>query len=224
MFNTPQALHDIYTSPGVTKGKGYLHLHNEGTPNILSALDRELHRKKRAVIAPILSDRSMRVFEPEMVRQIDTFLRELLRSSRRCETVDMSKRCERLGIDIVGQLSFGYDLNTQTDPANRTIIEGIKMRSRRRTQYFWWDKLGVFDKLFVLAQLVRHYAAFKAVLSSIRTMIDARMTLPRDAKHDFWAMASPALMTDPTRAWPPRTSGPRPSSSSPPGAPPRPRP
>ena len=61
----------------------------------------------------VLTERSMRTFEPTMTAQIDIFLRLLLASCQSGSPVEMTQRCQRLGVDIVGLLAFGYPFNTQ---------------------------------------------------------------------------------------------------------------
>ncbi|KAK2615979.1 hypothetical protein N8I77_002700 [Diaporthe amygdali] len=129
----------------------------------------------------------MRVFEPQMQLQIDSFLTQLLKSSRRKETVNMTPRCERLGVDVVGELAFGYPLNTQTDPTHRVIIQGLKTRSDRSTLYFFWSKLRFLEQIFNLGSGRHSLIGF---YRSIMIMIKARMSLPKDAKHDFYSLAS----------------------------------
>lgn len=129
----------------------------------------------------------MRVFEPNMQDEVDSLLRQLLHSSRRHEVVNMTPRCERLGVDVVGQLAFGYPLDTQVDPTHRVIVEGIKTRSDRSSLYYFWSQLRVLEPLFNALEGSHSLDGF---YQSVKTMIQARMTLPKDAKHDFYALAS----------------------------------
>lgn len=119
------------------KERAYNQLRNaNGAPNLLSMLDKQEHRRKRRIIGPVVSDQSMRVFEPETLKQVDAFSLQILRSSQRNAVVDMTPRCERLDIDLIGQLAFGYPLNTQGHPTHRVIVEGIKSRSNRTALYY----------------------------------------------------------------------------------------
>ncbi|ROW12524.1 hypothetical protein VMCG_00732 [Cytospora schulzeri] len=180
---------DIYNNPRVTKGQAYVQLRQggRGTPNLFNTLDKATHRKKRRIIGPVVSESSMRVFEPDMRQQVDSFLVQLLRSSCRGETVDMTPRCERLGVDVVGQLAFGYPLNTQVEATHRVIVEGIQIRSDRSSLYFFWPRLRVLEPLFNVIEGKHKLDGF---YKSVTTMIAARMALPKEAKHDFYALAS----------------------------------
>lgn len=81
--------------------------------NIFGTLDRERHRQKRRIYGQVLSDRSLRVFEPTMNEDIEVFLRQLLNAQG--EAVNMSPAFERLATDIAGQLAFGQALKTQVE-------------------------------------------------------------------------------------------------------------
>ncbi|KAF2868355.1 cytochrome P450 [Massariosphaeria phaeospora] len=189
IFNSATAVQDIYHNPRVTKGRAYVQLRQggQGTPNLFNTLDKEEHRKKRRIIAPVISERSMRVFEPDMWQQLEAFLVQLLQSSQQNQFVNMTPRCERLGVDVVGKLAFGYSLNTQTEPIHRVIVEGIKTRSNRSSLYFFWSFLRVFEPVFDWFEGRHDLDGF---YRSVKTMIEARMSTPKESIHDFYALAS----------------------------------
>lgn len=108
---------DIYLNPEINKAHIYKQTQFNPEKNIFGTLDRERHKQKRKVYGQILSDRSLRTFEPTMRNEIDVFLRQLLKAH--AEPVNMTPLCERLATDIAGQLAFGQPLNTQTDATNR---------------------------------------------------------------------------------------------------------
>jgi cytochrome P450 len=180
---------DVYNNPRVIKGQAYVQLQQSGngTSNLLTTLDKDKHRKKRRIIGPVVSERSMRVFEPEMSKQVTAFLIQLLRSSQNNTIVNMTPRCERLGVDVVGQLAFGYSLNTQSDAEHRVIVEGFKTRSDRSALYFFWGRLKILERLF---DRFEGRQSLQGLYRSIQTMIAARMAKPRDALHDFYALTS----------------------------------
>lgn len=181
-------LTDIYNNPRAIKGQAYVQLRRDpnGPPTIFSSLNKAEHRAKQRITGPILNESSMRTFEPELSRQVDSFLLELLRSSRQREIVNASDRCERLGFDIMGQLAFSYQINTQGDDAHRGLIKGIKARANRNSVYFFFPGLRMFDFLFNIAGASGVGRFYK----SLKTIIEARMKLPKDAKRDFYALAS----------------------------------
>ncbi|ROV88370.1 hypothetical protein VPNG_10271 [Cytospora leucostoma] len=192
--------YDIYNNPKVTKGRAYQGS-RMGTerPNIFNAADRDLHRQKRRIIAPTISERAMRSFESEMSKEIDVFLVNLLQLSRNNEVVDMTPLCDRLGMDVVGRLAFGFELKTQSEATYRHIAAGIKARSAINSVYMSWPDLRVLDRLITFLRPRSYRSDLENLYRSLRTMIGARMAIPRDAKHDFYAQVSDKL--EPQDLW-----------------------
>lgn len=175
----------------MTKGPAYLGS-RAGTesPNTFNETDRELHRKKRKIVSHGISERAMRGFEPEMAHEVDVFLGQLLKSSKSKEVVDMTPVCERLGVDVVGRLAFGFELNSQCDPTHRSVSAGIKGRSRLSSLYLSWPALRFLNPVFTRMSLAKQKRDIQNSYNSLRIMIEARMALPKDAKHDFCARVS----------------------------------
>ncbi|KAJ4418526.1 hypothetical protein N0V82_005506 [Gnomoniopsis sp. IMI 355080] len=159
-----------------------------GTANLFNSLDKEEHRVKRRIIGPVIGDSSMRVFEPEMQKRIKTFLVQILRSDH--QPINMTPRCERLAVDVIGQLGFGYPLNTQVEPNNRVVVEGITARGKRSSLYFFWPRLRLLETLFNMVQGNEPMAGW---YKAVTTMIQTRMKMPHDAKHDVYSLASPKI-------------------------------
>ncbi|TGO43615.1 hypothetical protein BOTNAR_1690g00010 [Botryotinia narcissicola] len=67
----------------------------------------------------VLSERSLRSFEPTMSSEIDVFLKLFLDTNN--AVVNMSPLCERLTTDVAGQLAFRQPLDTQTEERNRAF-------------------------------------------------------------------------------------------------------
>lgn len=86
-------------------------------------MDKDGHRRKRRIYSQILSDRSLRDFEPTMTSEINIFLRNLLQYEH--EPVNMAPACQRVAADIAGHLAFGQSLKTQNEAANRTLINAM---------------------------------------------------------------------------------------------------
>ncbi|KAL2276579.1 hypothetical protein FJTKL_00753 [Diaporthe vaccinii] len=125
-----------------------------------------------------------------MAQEVDVFLGQLLRSGQNQEIVDMTPSCERLGVDIIGQLAFGFQLNTQRDPTHRPVSAGMRARSRLGSLYMAWPALRYMDPIITRLSPVKYKADMQSLYKSLRTMIGARMALPKDAKPDFYAHVS----------------------------------
>jgi cytochrome P450 len=121
-----------------------------------------------------------------MNEQINIFLKLLLHSSQRAESVNMTPLCKRLAIDIVGYLGFGYALKTQTELTNRFIIEDMGKAIYMTNLYFTWPSLRY------LAPVLRWLGKKKrnTFHAAVQEMIISRMAEPKDAKPDFYSVAA----------------------------------
>lgn len=153
---------------------------------MFNALDRAQHSHKRRVVGQLITEHSMRSFEPIMVQKINVFLRQLSAFSQTGNITNMTIRCQRLGADIVGLLAFGYELNTQTDDDNMIIPVAMKTSSYRVSIYMTWPTISFVDP--VLRWLGRK--KIPKFYQTLKKMIDRRMGMPRDAIHDLYAVAS----------------------------------
>lgn len=141
----------------------------------------------------------MRIFEQTMQDQINIFLRILYKSSQsESKIINMSPRCERLAVDVIGQLAFGYQLNTQLESTHRSVVQGIKARGALITLYFFWKRLSAFDSLFLKFSGRQIFDAFRR---SLGTMIATRTQLPKEAKHDFYSFTSGENGLDSKELW-----------------------
>lgn len=143
-----------------------------------------------------------------MSSEIDVFLRLLLNSNEK--PVNMSPLCERLTTDIAGQLAFGQQLKTQTESTNRVFpramvsmnaivnifsnctfkvcILTIFLSKEQRIDCLIvsWPKLSMVWPLLRRLNKKNNLAFGNAV----RTIIQGRMALPKDAKHDLYSIAA----------------------------------
>ncbi|KAI1302943.1 cytochrome P450 [Xylaria venustula] len=193
VFNTATAMHDIYTNTRVTKGSAYSYVTQKGqNPNMWATLDREAHRRKRKLVAPVISERSMRAFEPTMMAEVNIFLKQLLRSGQVTEPVNMSRRCERLAVDIIGQLAFGFPLKLQTEATNQLIPAALTDMTMSTSLFMAWPITSAVSPL--LRWLGRNKVG--KFQKALRRMITTRMSMPKDAKHDFYAIATGEIAPD----------------------------
>ncbi|KAI0545493.1 cytochrome P450 [Xylaria curta] len=195
IFNSVQALQDIYNNNRVTKSHVYLlTIQADGVDNIFNAVDRRRHASKRRLIGRAVTDRAMRQFEPVMIDQIGVFLRALYDSSLVSRPVDMTQSCKRLGLDIVGHLAFGFALNTQTDPKYRFIIDGIAMGNYWANSFMQLSflKNRVID--VVLHLLSRPHRL--GYLRALEHMINSRLSLENHAKDDLYSSVADYINAD----------------------------
>ncbi|KAI1085856.1 cytochrome P450 [Whalleya microplaca] len=185
VFNTVTALQDIYLNPRVAKGHAYKRSQLRAKyPSIINVIDKDQHRRKRKFIGQALTERSMRAFEPTMISQIDVFLQLLLASSQNGSYVDMTDRCQRLGVDVVGLLAFGYPFKTQNEDNYGFLISVIDAMSWRISTYMQFSPVSRFENLFSVLG-ARHVIKFG---NTVQTMIRTRMAQDKDAHHDLYSI------------------------------------
>ncbi|KAI0386882.1 cytochrome P450 [Hypomontagnella monticulosa] len=193
VFNTATALRDIYHNERVTKPINYLS--NQASPgahNAWNSLDRNMHRQRRKLVGPAVNDRSMRIFEPTMIEQVDVFIKQV--ASNQGQPIDMKNLCNYLAMDIVCFLSFGFDLRSQTDEKYRFLPEEIAASNRRLNAYMQIPTIAR-HRLQVPLNMIWSKSR-ERVFRLLETMIKTRMTQPQDAKHDLYSFVADALKTE----------------------------
>lgn len=131
----------------------------------------------------------MKAFEPVMIEQVNVFLKQIFVNQG--QPIDMKSRCNYLGMDIVSLLSFGFDLQSQTDKKNRFLADNMAIGNRRLNTYMQIPTIAKY-RLQTLLNLILHRTREK-VLRLIETMIKSRMTEPQGAKHDFYSFVADTL-------------------------------
>ncbi|TVY84466.1 Cytochrome P450 monooxygenase apf7 [Lachnellula suecica] len=196
VFNTTTALQKIYNNERTTKSHVYLKtVQASGIESIFNCTDRDRHRSKRKMIGKVVSDRSIRLFEPTIKDQIQIFLQLLLASSQEPNPrpVNMSERCKRLGLDVIGLLAFGFPLNTQTDEEYRFIIKAVTFGNLRANSFM---QLPALKNRFldpILHVLTRKKRL--AYLKALELMISTRLAVDKDANIDFYSFIAEHIET-----------------------------
>ncbi|KAI1127898.1 cytochrome P450 [Nemania abortiva] len=191
VFNSPRALQDIYQNERVIKS----YLYSAAQPdqsNIFTTTNKSEHRPKRRLISQLLSDQSMREFEPVMLDRINIFLKQILVSGE--ELVNMTPNCRYLGLEIAGFLGFGYDVNLQEDDAHRILTRAITFGNYRVNaclQYAPFARLPIATITNLFPNSLR-----AKLLDMISTMIKARLSEPIDARHDLLSVFHSASDVD----------------------------
>ncbi|KAI1325102.1 cytochrome P450 [Xylariaceae sp. FL0255] len=195
VFNSPQALRDIYSSDRVEKSQiykaGVLGPHF----NLFNIIDKNAHAKKRKVVGAVLSLQSMRTFEPIMAEQIGIFIEYLKVCAIASKAVDISTRTKYLTMDVVGHLAFGYSLNLQTESRNRNLILGIQRSNHRlniwmQSSLFVKIRLEIFPYFALLMKKGSH-------LKIVQTMIKARLAEEKHARNDLFSSVTNAANMNP---------------------------
>jgi cytochrome P450 len=185
---------DIYQDDNVSKAECYQAGNvNPTTTNVFNTIDKRVHRIKRQLVGQLVTERSMRTFEPTMLEQIDIFLRQLLLTSQGNPnaSINMSERCKYLGLDIVGFLAFGYPLKLQTEETHRFLVRAMMIGSWRLNLYMQFPPLRKLrlEIIFYLLAVIQG----KSFLQTLSKMIKARLSEDKHAKHDLYSSMVDAL-------------------------------
>lgn len=177
---------DIYLSERTNKVPSYLVTQiKSDTYSVFNCVDKGLHRIKRRMISKALSEQKMRQFEPIMMEHVNIFLKQLLKYSSAGEPVNMTDRCKRLGMDIIGRFGFGYSLNLQTEDTNYFVLPGMAGGSYRNNIYIQapivkW--MGV--EAYLLPSL---YSLRMKYFFLLKRLVKARLNEGKDAKEDLFS-------------------------------------
>ncbi|KAI0835898.1 cytochrome P450 [Hypoxylon sp. FL0890] len=187
VFNSVNALRDIYQNEQVTKSRVYLVSRRApGANGLFNAIDPSIHRKKRKLLGPIVNDRAVRAFEPLMADQIDIFLLQLLRSYQKDPSmpINMTDRFSHLAMDIMGYFVFEYPLNLQSEPSHRFMTDS--------TSNFF---LNIALQLPCLSNIRKSNFRYLRVLlrggnyrRTLKKMIRSRLAQGRHVKQDLLFM------------------------------------
>jgi peroxisomal 3,2-trans-enoyl-CoA isomerase len=130
----------------------YQHIPSGEYSSIFDVVYKPMHHRKRKLVGQAISERSMRIFHPAMVKQVNIFLDILASSS--CKLVNMTDRLKRLGMDIIGLLALAYPLDTQFQDKYRFLIQAHAFgvfRSNIYLHYPFVKATGVYNLLERLA-------------------------------------------------------------------------
>lgn len=188
------AVLDIYQNEGLSKSRCYQDGNmNPKTENVFNVIDKRAHRIKRQLVGKLVTERSMRNFEPIMMEQVHIFLRQLLPAGTNGQSsaVNISERCKFFGMDVAALLAFGYRLKLQTDEKNRYILPAMVRGGWVINMYMQYSLLRRM-RLGLLLALPRLMSG-KGFLDVLRKMINSRLTEEKHARHDLYSHMADAL-------------------------------
>ncbi|KAI0157247.1 benzoate 4-monooxygenase cytochrome P450 [Xylariaceae sp. FL1272] len=190
VFNSLQAVRDIYLNEGISKSLCYEAGNvNPTTTNVFNTIDKRVHRFKRKLVGQIVTDRSIRTFESKLSDHVDVFIAQIQRDTE--SLINMSERCKYLGLDISGYLGFGYALNLQSEEIYRYLVRAMMIGSWRLNLYMQFPFLRKLrlEILFYLLAVVQG----KSFLKTLSMMIQSRLAKDKKAEHDLYAHMAEAL-------------------------------
>jgi cytochrome P450 len=158
-----------------------------GVFNSFNVIDPEAHKTKRKVVGQVINEGAMRRFEPQMLEQIDIFLKLIRSACDGPKPVNMSTQLDYLACDIVGLLSFGSRLRLQTNHENRFMMRGMyygNYISNTRMQYFRLHQLRLAHVIrYLNGTFLERYKKF------LERVITRRVSDDKPSTHDLYAAA-----------------------------------
>lgn len=182
---------DIYRNPSVTKSNIYLFSVVNVQPFIFNTIDRNAHLRKRKIISPTLSERSMRAFQPTIVEQIDIFT-SLIKMAGPTKPVNVTDMLRRLSMDISVLLGFGTAVNLQTSKEYDYFFTSLGLFNLRINLYMNFPALSKLQ----LDQLLKRSPMRKRWRETIWNMVQARLKEDANAKQDFYSFVSSSLESE----------------------------
>ncbi|KAI0010710.1 cytochrome P450 [Xylariaceae sp. FL0662B] len=197
VFNSVNALHDIYQNKYVTKSAAYLVTQRApGLYSLFNAIDRHLHYRKRKLVAPIVCEWAIRKFELIMLDQIDIFIQQLLLSCRGgggSDRVNMAERLKYLTIDIMGLFAFSYPLNLQKEKTYRFMANNTVANFCLNVAL----QLPSLSNLYMLdLQLTWALIRGNGYLDILEKMIRKCLSRSQDAKQDLLYMTESSTISE----------------------------
>ncbi|KAK0122705.1 hypothetical protein ONS96_009740 [Cadophora gregata f. sp. sojae] len=122
-FNSHEALADIYSvKSNVRKADFYNMLSTPAGPNIVSAIPKDLHAKKRRILAAGFTDKALKSMEEYLLIHIRSLCEKL---STTTKPMDVSNWLSYLTGDILGELAFGKPFGFLVEENNRYILDAL---------------------------------------------------------------------------------------------------
>ncbi|KAI1124037.1 cytochrome P450 [Nemania abortiva] len=192
VFNTANAMQDIYTTTRITKSYAYAKSRISPSPTLFDTIDTDKHRQRRKVMSQAITEKSMRAFEPIMLGQIDIFLRRLLKSAKLGEPVNLSDCCQRLSVDIVGLLAFGYELKLLTEDTYQIIPGSMAFVNGRINLYLQFPEIS-FIEPWIKKFETKERQKFIGV---VQKMIRSRLAKGTHAQRDLYSFVHGSIEGD----------------------------
>ncbi|KAI0468148.1 cytochrome P450 [Xylaria cf. heliscus] len=188
VFNTVTAFRDIYKNDRVSKSYTYRPRWARIPPNTFTALNKTVHRGKRRIISAALSERATKSLEPLVMKQLDIYLEGLLKASQASEPTNFTNRARWLALDIIGNISFGYQLETQTSEENHFVANAIDFGLYRSNILHHLYYLSIFSLHKITDTVIFQYQ--EKYWHLLEKMIEARVARGKDGDRDFYSFIS----------------------------------
>ncbi|KAK2595386.1 hypothetical protein QQS21_006922 [Conoideocrella luteorostrata] len=157
---------------------------------IINVVDKDIHRRKRRIIAPILSEHSMRAFECSMLQRVAELMQQLKSRSSQIGIIavtNMSDLCKRLALDVASDIAFGYGLNTLRDDNNRYFFGVFDNWTWRISMQMQFPILKAIGRWFFTIHQVKNELTLR---DTVKKIVKKRMDKGHNAFHDLYSLTA----------------------------------
>jgi hypothetical protein len=142
-FFTQSANAQIYgVRSNVSKSEGYATMSPSSTPNLISAVDKNIHAFKRKVVAQAMTDQYLKTMQARILSHIEVFVSMLgsdtdvaggppVLEGTWAAPKDLSVAADWLTFDVISDLTYGKALGMLHSPETRWLPVAFKRISQR---------------------------------------------------------------------------------------------
>ncbi|EFQ30339.1 cytochrome P450 [Colletotrichum graminicola M1.001] len=190
-FNSAASLKDIYGFRTNVRKAEFYNAFVHPAPNTHNARDKDVHARKRRVLAHGFSDSAMKEMERYILANVRCFTAELGRGDAAADSKgwsapkNMTDWCNYLAMDILGDLSFGKAFHMLEAPDNRFALDLIAAATKR---HLLCGTMPIVDKLKLDRLLFPTIAAGRArYMAYSKAQLTERTKLGEDTdRRDFF--------------------------------------
>ncbi|KAK1573706.1 cytochrome P450 [Colletotrichum navitas] len=193
-FNSAASLKDIYGFRTNVRKAEFYNAFVHPAPNTHNARDKDVHARKRRVLAHGFSDSAMKEMERYILANVRCFTAEMGRADGAAAAADskgwsapknMTDWCNYLAMDILGDLSFGKAFHMLEAPDNRFALDLIAAATKR---HLLCGTMPIVDKLKLDRLLFPTIAAGRArYMAYSKAQLTERTKLGEDTdRRDFF--------------------------------------
>ena len=163
-INSNTALPQLYLEKKSTK-KSKFYTIFPGQANIFNITDRQLHGRKKKILAHAFSDQAMRGLQPYALDEISTFCERMMTSNPDGDkqwsvAMNIGRWTNYMTYDVLGSVCYGKSFRTLVEDSNRYIVDlinGVTAPNYTLGQMPALKKLGLSNPLFTgrLRQIIR---------------------------------------------------------------------
>lgn len=163
-INSNTALPQLYLEKKSTKKSKFYSIF-PGQANIFNITDKQLHGRKKRILAQAFSDQAMRGLQTYVIDEISTFCERMRTYNPDVDkkwsiAMNVGRWTNYMTYDVLGSVCYGKSFRTLTEDSNRYVVDlinGVTAPNYTFGQMPGLKKLGLTNPLFTgrLRQIIR---------------------------------------------------------------------